>query len=71
MTLWLDPPTEPLRTATLPMPVDPRYLPPHCPRCGRETGFLSAGHYQDTCLATMQEAGYHFCCPGQCELGGT
>ena len=65
-----DPPTEPIhRVPTLPMETVTRENgPPHCPRCGRETEFLSAGHYQNGCLLTMQDSEYHFCCPGQCEL---
>ena len=66
-----DIPTGPIRTATLPMEPPPLYAPPHCPRCGRETEFLSAGHYQNGCLVTMTETEYHFCCPGQCELATT
>lgn len=73
-----DSPTEPLRRATrrlerLPWADEPDMLPGAgdglvCERCGRPTGNEHQGHYFSTCSVTMTEAGFHFCCPGNCEL---
>jgi hypothetical protein len=74
--------TEPIRklTRALEVPVWLQGLPhplpvaqeASCARCGGLIEPLSQGHYGSTCLATMTEEGFHFCCPAGpgCEIRG-
>ncbi len=40
-----------------------------CARCGHHTGNTSQGHYWRLCTRTGHMEVFHFCCPGDCELG--
>lgn len=40
-----------------------------CARCGRHTGNGNQGHYWAHCKVTRTVREFHFCCPGDCELG--
>lgn len=39
-----------------------------CDRCGRHADNYQ-GHYTSYCLAISGNGRFHFCCPGNCELG--
>lgn len=39
-----------------------------CSRCNRHTGNTNQGHFWSWCSATKRDEGFHFCCPGNCEL---
>ena len=78
MTHHDDWPTQPFRKATRPLEaLSPERLAGKapagtdgltCARCGRPTGNEHQGHYFSTCAVTGQDTGFHFCCPGNCEL---
>lgn len=42
-----------------------------CSRCGHHTGNATQGHYWAACSVTKTNRGFHFCCPGACELEST
>lgn len=40
-----------------------------CARCGHHTGNSNQGHYWAWCKVSKQREEFHFCCPGNCDLG--
>ena len=40
-----------------------------CTRCQRHTGNSTQGHFWAWCSVTKTERAFHFCCPGNCQLG--
>jgi len=64
-------PTEPLRRATRPLERLPEGNDTgwECGRCKGPVEEFSQGHYLNLCRVTMTTgSGFHFCCPGGCEL---
>jgi hypothetical protein len=57
-------------------PIDWNSLGMLCGRCRQHTGNNHQGHYWSLCKALMAQGrgfhdslrGFHFCCPGDCEL---
>lgn len=40
----------------------------NCARCKQATGNTHQGHYWALCTVTGTDRGFHFCCPGDCQL---
>ena len=55
------------------VPADPVDRSPGmtCGRCERATGNNHQGHYWSHCKVTGTLRGFHFCCPGDCELAAS